>query len=323
MSAFPTLTVDLAARPDARWAALRPHAATANAMVRQYLGDLARGADRGTLQGLVAASETVAVPESLRGEIDSVADVIRAARIDVLTANLYYDAFRVLMGCTAFAIDADDGPLHARNLDWWTEGGLLSRATTVTRFENGPAGRFTTVGWPGLVGAFSGVADGRFAITMNAVLSEEKPTLALSTPMLIRDVLERARDYVDAKHRLATTPIASDCLLLLTGAARGELCVIERTSTRSAIREAEDGIVAVTNDYRALDTHAVSTSALSETAGDRLAVAWRRARAERPRDAASALAILRDANVQMLITVQQMVLHARSGRCVVEAPPPR
>jgi hypothetical protein len=170
------------------------------------------------------------------------------------------------MGCTAFAVDSDEGPLHARNLDWWTEDALLSRATITCDFVGASAGPFTTIGWPGLVGAFSGVATGRFAITMNAVLSEERATIATSTPLALRHVLETCSSYGDAKRALMTMPIASDCLLLLTGAARGELCVIERTSTCSAVREAEDGIVAVTNDYRALDAVSAATTILATTA---------------------------------------------------------
>lgn len=321
MDATRRLVVDLGAPAHERWEALRPHASDARAMIAQYLGDLVRaGAPRDVVLGLSVASEAAAVPERLRAEIDAVASVVGAPRDEVLAANLYYDAFRQLMGCTAFAVDADEGPLHARNLDWWTQDALLSRATIVCEHVGGPVGPFTTIGWPGLVGAFSGVAAGRFAVTMNAVLSEERPSLATSTPMMIRDVLERCASYEDARRALAGTPIASDCLLLLTGVRRGELCVIERTSTRAAIREAEDGVVATTNDYRTLDAVATATTALAITARGRLECASARARSERPRDADGALAILRDPDIRMGITVQHMVLHAATGACTVALP---
>lgn len=317
----PRLSIDLRADEVARWSVLRSHAADARALVAQYLRDLAPQPERrALLLGAVEAYETTAVPSRFRREIDAVAALIGAPRVEVLAANLYYDAFRVLMGCTAFAVDDDEGPLHARNLDWWTEDALLARSTVVCDVQGAAAGPFSMIGWPGLVGAFSGIAEGRFAITMNAVLSEESPTPAISTPMLIRDVLETAVDYDEAKERLARTPIASDCLLLLTGAHRGELCVIERTSTRAAVREVVDGVVAVTNDYRALDAVAPATTVLAQTAETRLECASRRACAERPRDPAAAFAILSDPGVKMLITVQQMVLHAATGRCEVLLP---
>lgn len=47
---------------------------------------------------------------------------------EVVCGNLYYDALKaVLVGCTAFAVDTPTGPLHARNLDWWTENDSLRR----------------------------------------------------------------------------------------------------------------------------------------------------------------------------------------------------
>src|SRR5262249_22055077 len=99
-----------------------------------------------------------------------------------------------------------------------------------------------------------------------------------------------------------------------------ELCVIERTSTRHAIREPEDGIVVVTNDYRELDAVAAATTVLAEPACGRFERALARARAERPEDDRAAFSILRDPGVQMQMTVQQMVLHAASGRIAVQAP---
>jgi hypothetical protein len=98
---------------------------------------------------------------------------------DVALSNLYYDALKVVLGCTAFAVDAGEATLHARNLDWWTKNAALARYTTVCHFIGGAGGPFTTIGWPGFVGAFSGVAPGRFAITLNAVLSLERAQLVV------------------------------------------------------------------------------------------------------------------------------------------------
>jgi len=50
---------------------------------------------------------------------------------DVALGNCYYDALKVVLGCTAFAVDTGDEILHARNLDWWTENAALARYTTV------------------------------------------------------------------------------------------------------------------------------------------------------------------------------------------------
>src|SRR5262249_42706917 len=134
-----------------------------------------------------------------------------------------------VFGCTAFAVDMGDQVLHARNLDWWTEGSLLSRYTAACRFVGAPAGEFTTVGWPGFVGAFSGIAPGRFAVTLNAVLSDEPAQLGTPVVLLIRRTLEEARSFTEAVRTLSETPIPCDCLLLVTGVRSGEMAVIERS----------------------------------------------------------------------------------------------
>src|SRR5207237_8286843 len=140
----------------------------------------------------------------------------------------YYDALKVVLGCTAFAIHVGDVILHARNLDWWTENAALTRYTTVSRFIGGPVGEFTTIGWPGFTGAFSGIAPGRFAVTLNAVLSDEPLQTASPVVFLLRQVLEEASDFQSALRILTETPLASDPLLLLTGTRQGEMVVIER-----------------------------------------------------------------------------------------------
>jgi len=190
-------------------------------------------------------------------EMESLARSMELPLGDVVMCNLYYDALKVVLsrvfGCTAFAIDAPGGILHARNLDWWTENSALARYTTVSHFVGGPAGEFTIVGWPGFVGVFSGVARGRFAITLNAVLSTEPTQLATPVVFLLRTVFEQARTFDDALALLTETPLPCDCLLLLTGIRAGELVVIERTPSRHALRYAKNGYVCVTNGYQALN----------------------------------------------------------------------
>ncbi|MHA3913655.1 hypothetical protein [Halovulum sp. GXIMD14793] len=95
----------------------------------------------------------------------------------VIVGNAYYDLVKTALACSAFALATPTGPIHARNLDWWTENSLLSTATLATRFTGAPAGEFTSIGWPGFAGVLSGVAPGRFAITLNAVLKRFEFTL--------------------------------------------------------------------------------------------------------------------------------------------------
>ena len=308
----PRIDVDLDAPPGARWAPLRPFASAARELCSVYVEDLG---GLGPYESLLEFYEAQCVAPRFREELDALAAILDVRRPEIALANLYYDALKFAfsggLGCTAFAVDTATGPLHARNLDWHEERSVLSKHTLVSDLWRGGALVARTVGWPGFVGAFSGVAPGRFAITLNAVLSDDAAALALPVTFLIREVLETAPDFDAAVLRLCDAPIACDCLLLVTGAHAGQRAVIERTPTRHAIREPEDlGPLVVTNDYRAL-TDGGARGILGATACARFDAA--RQRANTHLDEAAAFGVLRHPDVQMLITVQQMVFRPATG----------
>ena len=66
------------------------------------------------------------------------------------------------------------------------------------------------------MGAFSGVAPGRFAITLNAVASEDPFELAPPMTFLARTVLQSCRTFNEAVETLETTRVASDSILMVT-----------------------------------------------------------------------------------------------------------
>jgi len=297
-----------------------PYTESARRLIDCYLRDLGQLGDFGPL---IETYADAFVKAEHRAEIAAIARLIGKRETDVLLSNLYYEAFRQLIGCTAFACDGPDGPIHARNLDWWTEDDMLARLTCVVRVRGGTSvGPYQMVSWPGFVGALSGLAPGRFAITLNAVISSERPSLAPPVVLLIRDVLERCADFREAVSVLERSPIAADCLLLVTGTRNGEMAVVERTSTRAAIRGPEAGFVAVTNDYRSLTGVGDGRvgSRLEETACGRFDRAVALLRDGLPADAAACLGILGDSSVRMAITVQQMVMTPRTGELVVRIP---
>jgi len=306
------LTIDLDAPPATRWAGLAPHAPAIRELCATYVEDLG---------GLDAFAAPLSMYEArfLRGEhvaeIEAIAKLVGVRHAEVALANLYYDAlkfaFSGLLGCTAFAVETQEGPLHARNLDWHAPKKVLSKHTLVTELRRGGEVVARTVGWPGFVGAFSGVAPGRFSVSLNAVLSDDMPSFAPPITFLLRDVLETAVDFDDAVLRLAETEVASDSLLLVVGTQPGERVVIERTPKRHALREAPGPLV-VTNDYRALeDTPGAAETVLGQTACGRFDRAS--ALAGTHLDEAAAFRVLSDRDVKMDITVQQMVFRPATG----------
>jgi len=283
-----------------------------------YLRDLAGLSDARSL--VSEYLRTVLDPEYV-AELRGVARVLEAPEADVALANLYYDAMKVLLGqnrlgCTAFVVaDAAFGPLHARNLDWWTAGGLLASETVVFNFRRGGfSPLYRIVGWPGFIGCFSGVAVGRFAVTLNAVLSEDSAELLQPIPFVLRRALEHCPNYQAALAYLRDTPVASDSLLLLTGVRDEEAVVIERAPRRAAVRHPWHGELVVTNDYRALRSDAsLGSDSLARTSCDRFDRVLELVQQRQPRTPDECLSILQDAEVRLDITAQHMVLQAATG----------
>ena len=312
------LTIDLRHRPDDRWHLTPTQCQQARELLKSYKADL--GLPQDVAELLSAAATELVRPEHW-SEIESLSTALNLPISDVALCNFYYDALKVVLGCTAFAVDVGDVVLHARNLDWWTENAALSRYTTVCHFIGGPVGRFTTIGWPGFVGAFSGVAPERFAVTLNAVLSLERAQPATPVVLLLRTVLEEARSFDDALAVLSGALLPCDCLLLLTGTRAGEMAVIERTPSRHAVRSAQDGFVCVTNDYQRLKADPRGeTSELLATSCHRFQRVEGLIRNESPENPDHCFTYLSDPDVQMKITVQQMVFRAATGEYWIKLP---
>jgi Acyl-coenzyme A:6-aminopenicillanic acid acyl-transferase len=308
------MQVDLTMPATLRWDLSGAEETAARGLLAVYQRDL------GLPAPLVAELSRPTVRADYWAEMEGIALRAGIPIEEVVCGNLYYDALKaVLVGCTAFAVDTPTGPLHARNLDWWSENDSLRRNTIQTKFVGAPVGEFTTVGWPGFVGALSGIAPYRFAITLNAVISDEPLQVATPVVFALRQVLEEADCFESALRTLRTISLASDSLLLLTGVHRREMAVIERTPTRAEVRFAENGCIFVTNDYRKIHTglRSFESELQSTTCGryDRISdlVASRV-----PRDVTGCLNYLNDPAVRMGITVQQMVFHAATGTCLVQ-----
>jgi acid ceramidase len=307
------MQVDLRKAASSRWALTSEEIAWARVLLRTYQRDL------GLSASLVSEMALPLVREDYWKEMADIASQTEVSIDDVICGNLYYDALKaVLVGCTAFAIDTPTGPMHARNLDWWTENDSLRRYTISTQFTGAVAGDFTTVGWPGFIGVFSGIAPGRFAVTLNAVISDEPLQAAAPIVFLLRQVLEEAPNFQSALQTLKEVPLASDSLLLLTGIHAGEMAVIERTPSRAEVRFNENGSIFVTNDYLVMRTGLRTLdSELQATACRRYERVSALVKSRVPQDAGHCLSYLNDAAVRMGITVQQMVFQASTGLCLV------
>lgn len=303
----PVIAIELEMDPAMRWGPLKPYAKAAQALVDTYIRDL--GLEGEGLEVL----ESVHLASEFRDELLGMSQALNIDYKDLLTANLYYDAIKTVIGCTAFAVETDDGPLHARNLDWWGEDDILKRHTAIFDFRRDHRTVFQVVGWPGFAGAFSGIAPGRFAVTLNAVSSNEPACPGSSVTFLLRRTLEMARNFDDALNILQQTVIPCDCLLLLTGVRAGQRVVIERTPTTCALRYPQNDMLVVANSYEVLEQNQNDTSLLSQTSCCRTARVRALLGSNKPQTANECLQILADPQVEMSITAQSMVFQAFTG----------
>lgn len=133
----PDLEVDLRKAPELRWRLPSERCEQARKLLTLYSGELGQFGDVSSTLMQVAPE---VLPAEIVGEMNGLSADLDVPFSDLLLGNLYYDLIKFVFGCTAFAVDTPDGPIHARNLDWWTENAMLSDFTMITRFVGGAAG---------------------------------------------------------------------------------------------------------------------------------------------------------------------------------------
>ncbi|MEM9671479.1 MAG: C45 family autoproteolytic acyltransferase/hydrolase [Cyclobacteriaceae bacterium] len=302
------INLDLPA--EERWSFLVGFQEEVNELLECYLNDF-EGAKY--LFDSIGEFKNEVISQDYLKEIEFIASISNYSANEVLIANLYYDVLKFYFGCTAFAVETNGKILHARNLDWWTDNNILSTHSRIFDFQKNNKTIFKTVGWFGFIGALSGIKPEHFSITLNAVLSKDSPEIATPVSFLLRDVLEQADSYETAKGKLEQTVIASDCLLLIAGACKNKMAVIERTPKRHATRLPNQNFITVTNDYKLIENNVAGESELQSTSCGRFEQAEELISQNNPSSNNECLKILSDENVMMGITVQQMVFDITTG----------
>ena len=125
---IPSLTIDLAQPPEKRWQLSAAQCEQARELLAFYRSDLALSSK---MRQAIAEEVRRQVPSEYWAEFASLGRQLNLPVAEVAILNCYYDSLKVSMGnvfaCTAFAVENANEILHARNLDWWTENGALSR----------------------------------------------------------------------------------------------------------------------------------------------------------------------------------------------------
>jgi hypothetical protein len=177
-------------------------------------------------------------------EVETFADIVRAKGIYAL--NLHYE-----WSCTTGVYRSAQGVEMLRVLDCPIH--TLGREAMLV-LQQGRAGDFYNITWPGLSGVFSAMAPERFSAALNkAPMRRYKrgtyatdwarnrmrvhKQVALPPSHLLRQVMETAINYDMAKKMLMHAPLAMPAIFTLAGINQGEGCVIERTESRAEVIE--------------------------------------------------------------------------------------
>jgi len=309
----PTITIDLADVRRGRMPELPADAiANARALFAEVMASIPKKAR------LLTYWLAVRTRNRFGREFKAAARVIGADPRDIALANLSYDLVVGALGCSTVVLPTPDGPVLARNMDWWPEE-PLARASYLIRCCEGNDWKFTSAGFPGAVGVVTGLSSRGFAVILNAVTSPDG-VCKTGYPVLLhlRRVLEDATDFDDALAMLSKQRLVTAALFTLVGSKNEQRVVIERAPRRHALRWAKaNEPVITTNDYRLLDQPVGGdTWDLERSSCSRYGRLWhlatRKPAGEPPTDD-ELLYWLTDDEVRQEITAQHVLIRPASG----------
>jgi hypothetical protein len=163
------------------------------------------------------------------------------------------------VGCTASVDESKEGPILRRTLDWPFPG--LGRLVEVAR-QQGPAGEYFNVTWPGFAGVLTAMAPGRFAASINQAPMRQRTSWAwllwldyalnaanalllkglMPPEHLLRVAFDTCSDFDAVCRFLATARIARPAIFLVAGLKAGERALIEHYGDQATLHR--DGTVA-------------------------------------------------------------------------------
>jgi predicted choloylglycine hydrolase len=186
-----------------------------------------------------------------RDELNALA---AAAGIDpqqAMLANCFLDVGG-MMACSTLTLPGsrspDGVPRFARNLDF-PSFNVADKSSVLFVYK--PADRrfgFVTVGWPGLIGALSGMNEHGLALACMEVSRQSRPPTAMPYPLLYRTLLERCRTVDEAIEWLRSAPKQTENNLMLMDAA-GVHAVVEIYPDHIDVRKTDQPLIS-TNHRR-------------------------------------------------------------------------
>ena len=220
----------------------------------RYLGKALTPAQRTLASNAAMLFEPFLQPSHL-AEIKALSAASGVDERDAMLVNSFLD-LTPSIGCSTIALPAGASQDHvarfARNLDF-PAFSIADKYSVVLIYH--PAGHyaFATIGWPGMIGALSGINERGLALANMEVPRSPALPHAMPYTLLYRTILERCANVDEALKLLKSTPRQSANNLMLMDAA-GNRAVAEITPEQVIVRHGEkDAALISTNHQRGED----------------------------------------------------------------------
>jgi acid ceramidase len=178
------------------------------------------------------------------------------------------------------------------------------------------AGSFKAVSLPGMVGVLSGVAKGRFSITINS--KEDRNHIVPNfggwgATLLLRWIFESCSSYEEALRELKRAPAFVPFYATVVGPKRGQAAVVEvNKNGKNRVYKQPGFPVAVGNHYPG------EICELEIDSQERQDLVEARAQVCKAKSLRGCFSVISEFPVMYAGTVQSMVLHPKSGTVLLQ-----
>jgi hypothetical protein len=139
--------------------------------------------------------------------------------------------------------------LVGRNFDFYV-GDAFARQKLVTFMKPDSGNAFAMIGWPGMMGAVSGMNVNGLSIALNAGPSKTPSRIGTPVTLLARQVLQYASSISEAAEIIESAQIfVSENLIVASGAER-RVVVFEKSPDHTVMFENSDSILICSNHFQ-------------------------------------------------------------------------
>ncbi len=158
-----------------------------------------------------------------------------------------------LVKCTAFSVWGDksvNGEIFtARNFDFYV-GDEFSKEKIICFCEPESGHRFATITWGGMIGSVSGMNEHGLAVTVNGAKAEFPTGSATPISILVREILQYARNIDEAWQITIKRKIFVSESLMISSAEDGKSVLFEKSRLRTVRYESGTHQLICTNHFQ-------------------------------------------------------------------------